>query len=227
MSETFNINYLKYFVLLIAFSFTNLCYSTDGVITEFVPPNDLVGMVFTTNSNDVYVDGRGIVFEAMSNVTISSVGLFQDLTAETVGFTLSEVLVVNGNVELGQTILATGSQSFTTTGLEWLDFSFAPIMLTAGSFYHIDFEFQGLSNQNFFYNNGNVPWTQADFRLLEGTQSGFTDNFVVPAIRVSCPVVATTEIPTMGEWGLMILFLGFMIVGIVALQQKETQIGVI
>ena len=223
MFITNRVSVIKYCLFAIAFSLASISYSSDGVITEFVPPNDPNGMVFSTNQNDVYDQGRGIVFEAMSNVSIGSVGLFQDLTGEIVTFTLSEVTQLTGSVETGQTILATGSQTFTTTGLEWLDFTFAPIALQVGSFYHIDFEFQGPSNQNFFYNNANVPWSQGDFRLLEGTQGGGTFNSVVPAIRVSCPEIETAPIPTLGEWGLLMLLLGFMIVGLIGLRDISTR----
>ncbi len=151
----------------------------------FVPPNDPLGHVFTTNANDGYYAGRGDVFQMNSTVVIDSVGIYQDLTNVTLTWSVAQVLGVSGDVTLGQTILGTGSSVITTSGLQWIDFSFAPITLLAGNYYHVQFAFNDNSNQNFFYDNNNVPFALGAFSLVDGTQGGYAGNSVMPAIRVN------------------------------------------
>ncbi len=52
--------------------------------TIFVPPNNTVGHVFTTNANDAWSASRGVVFHVDATQTLSSIGLYQDLTGVTV-----------------------------------------------------------------------------------------------------------------------------------------------
>ena len=172
--------------------------STAGTVA-FIPPNDTIGSVFTTNLNDAYNQGRGIVFAMTANTTIDSVGIYQDLTGVTLNYDVALVPTTSGQVDSGETILRSGSTVATTSGLQFIDFSFAPLALQSGFDYHIEFSFSSASNQNFFYNNGNVTWTQGAFTSLDGTQNGNTANFVVPAIRVHTvdAVVGTPEPATL------------------------------
>ncbi|MEL6393243.1 MAG: PPC domain-containing protein, partial [Bacteroidota bacterium] len=155
--------------------------------TEFVPPNDPTGMVFSTTTNDGYTTGRGLIFEVMSNVTVGQVGLFHDVTGVTISFNLAEINGTTGDVRVGQNILVSGSQTFTTTGLEFVDFTFTPITLVPGQLYHLEFSHPDAANQNFFYDNDNVAWMQGDFMMLEGTQNGTASNFVVSGMRICGP----------------------------------------
>lgn len=150
-----------------------------------MPPNDPSGAVFTTNSNDAYSGGRGIVFQMSADTVIDSVGLFQNLTNITLNYEVAQVLTVSGQVDSVKTVLRSGSGTFTTSGLEFIDFGFPALTLQAGNAYHIEFSFNGSANQNFFYDNANVSWTQGAFTSLDGTEDGNTSNFVVPAIRVN------------------------------------------
>src|SRR4051812_29980407 len=104
--------------------------SFAGVI--FVPPSDTVGTVFTTNFNDAYSGGRGVVFAPTSNFDLTSVGIYQDLTNITVNFALALATAPTGNVG-GGTVLRSGSATVTTSGLEFVDFAFASITLNAGT----------------------------------------------------------------------------------------------
>ena len=160
--------------------------------TAFIPPNDTNGHVFSNNSNDGYNAGRGIVFNTTANTTLSSVGIFQDLTNVVLNYDVAQVTTTNGQVDTGEIILRSGSRTVTTSGLQFIDFSFANLLLAAGKNYQIEFTFNGASNQNFFYNNDNKPWTQGSFALLDGTQAGDATNFVVPAIRVSAEGTSVT-----------------------------------
>jgi len=170
-------------ILLLAASFLSAVALSAAPIT-FVPPNDTVGLIFSTNSNDGWSDGRGIVFQATGANTISSVGLLENLTAITLNYAIYQTTSASGDVRTGQTPLRSGGGSTTTSGLQFVDFSFAPLALTIGNFYHIEFTFNGSGNQNFFYNNNNATWSQDGYSLLDGTQNGNTSNFVVAAFRI-------------------------------------------
>ena len=158
-----------------------------SMLIEFVPPNDPVGAVTSTNSNDGYVLGRGLVFEMTSSETLLEVGILHDLTNVELSYEIAETTTTSGNVTNGQTILRSGSQVVTTNGLEWIDFAIDPFLLQAGSSYHIEFSHAANGNQNFFYDNQNIAFSQESFASLDGTQFGNTSNFTMPAIRVLIP----------------------------------------
>ncbi len=212
----------------LALALVLFAHSAHAAVIEFVPPNDPTGSVFTTNSNDGWNSGRGVVFQATGTEIITSVGLFHDLTGMTLSYKVSEVLTVNGDVETGETILASGSATVTTSGLEWIDFPIPNIPFTAGSIYHIEFSFPGTGNQNFFYNNGNVTFTQDGFEVIDGTSAGNTGNSVMPAIRLETqdvnaapPGPPPTPVPTLSQWSilLMALLLGFL--GVSSLNRRK------
>jgi hypothetical protein len=165
-------------------------FANAGLI-EFIPPNDETGQVFSTNGNDIWSAGRGLVFEMLSNETIDSLGVYHDLSNINLFYELSQVTSLTGAVTSGQTILRSGNALTTTNGLNWIDFGIADLMLSAGNYYHLEFTFSGNGNQNFFYNNGNAAFSEGSFINIEGTQAGNTSNFVMPALRVN----TTTQVP--------------------------------
>ena len=59
------------------------CFNSiaNAASIEFIPPNDTYGRVFSTNFNDDWNTGRGLVFQMTSNETIGSIGIFHDLQA--------------------------------------------------------------------------------------------------------------------------------------------------
>lgn len=194
--------------------------SVNAAVIEFVPPNDPDGRVFTTNSNDGWFDGRGVVFQATEDGTISSIGVFHDLTGETLSYTLSQVTSAVGDIETGETILASGSTVVNTNGLEWIDFPIANVPYTAGNFYHIEFDFPGAANQNFFYDNDDVSFTQDSFEVIDGTSGGDTGNTVMPAIRMefepggAAPAPGpAVPVPSLSVWGMLLLLMLFGFIG--------------
>ena len=172
--------------------------ATTTVTVEFVPPNDPSGAITSTNSNDGYFLGRGVVFEMSSDQTLSEVGILADLTNVDLSYEVAQTLVSTGAVTPGQTVLRSGSQTVTTNGLEWVDFSFPELVLEAGNSYHIEFSHAGSGNQNFFYFNQNVTFSQSSFDLLDGTQFGNTENFFMPAIRVVIPEPSALVLAALG-----------------------------
>lgn len=166
----------------------------------FIPPNDPTGAVVTTNANDGWSGSRGIVFQATTTQTINSISLYQDLTGIPVNFEIDQTTSATGNIGTGKTVLRSGSGTFTTSGLQFITFSFAPLQLIAGNFYQVRFDFTGNSNQNFFYNNNNVVFSQPGFSQIDGTQGDDTSNSLMPNIQlgpVSPPVAQGATIPTL------------------------------
>ncbi|NRA30699.1 MAG: PEP-CTERM sorting domain-containing protein [Parvularculaceae bacterium] len=187
-----------------AFAATALLFASVTpalAVTEFVPPNDMTGRVWSTNSNDGWINARGIGFTVTGDVVIESVGVFQDLNGVALTYTVSEITALSGTFSR-TSMLASGGSTVTTSGLEWIDYAIAPITLSAGTNYSIEFSFQGSSNQNFFYNNDNVAWTQGLFTGLEGTLGSSFSNFVVGAFRVDADTV-TAPVPVPGALPLM------------------------
>lgn len=164
--------------------------AAGAAAVTFVSPTDPIGNVFTTNVNDGWSAARGIGFNVASQQQVSSVGVFQNLTNITLSYGLYEISAGSGDFTRTST-LASGSALTTTSGLEWIDFS-TNVNLTTGKNYLLEFAFNGDSNQNFFYNNRNVSWTQGDFQALEGTQSSGFGNSVVGAFRLNG---AQNEVP--------------------------------
>ena len=185
-----------------------LVASASALATEFVPPNDTTGQVWTTNSNDAWADGRGIIFNVSSATDLTSVGVYQDLTNKNLTWTLSDW-------NSPSTIFASGGGLVSTPGLAWIDFA-TSVALSVGTSYHLEFSFAGNSNQNFFYNNQNVPWSQGVYTALEGTQGGYADNFVVGAFRVN--EGATQSVPDSGSAA---AFLGLAFVGLAAAARRN------
>jgi len=153
-----------------------ICTSVSAATITFVPPNDTSGAISSTNSNDGYSTGRGILFTVDSATTVDSVGIYQDLTNVSLSFDLE---IFNG------TNLANGGSTVSTTGLEWIDYGGFEVNLSPGNTYHLEFTFTGNSNQNFFYNNFNVTWSQDGFSALDGTRTNFASNSVVAAFRMN------------------------------------------
>lgn len=185
---------------------TTLATTANAATVTFIPPSDLVGSVFSTNNNDGYTAGRGVVFAPTSAFTLSSVGIYHDLTNITLSYTVEAATALSGVTGPG-TILRSGSTLVSTTGLEWIDFNFASLNLAAGTAYNVAFFFGGNANQNFFYNqSGAEPYAQAGFSGIDGFQGYRTANFVLPGIRLNGAVV-----PEPATW--LMLVAGFGLVG--------------
>lgn len=184
----------KFCKTVIAGSMVLAAAMSTAAPVAFVPSNDTTGMVYSTYSNDGWTGGRGIGFTVTSQQTISSVGLYQDLSNKELYFGLYETNVWGSNISTVAT-LASGHSNVSTSGLGWIDYQFDPVTLVAGKNYWINFAFSGMGNQNFFYNNWNEAWTQGAFTGLEGSAGTDFNNYVVAAFRVDTVEQATNAVP--------------------------------
>ena len=191
--------------------------------TVFVPPNDPVGHVFSTNNNDGWAASRGIVFQVTSSQAINSIGLLQDLTGITVSYEIDEITSASGNVGPGKSILRSGSAAFTTSGLQFITFSITPLTVQAGHFYQIRFQFSGNSNQNFFYDNNDVRFSQAGLTQIDGTEGDDTGNTVMPSIEINASAAGAiaTAVPALSRTGLALLGLLLTAVTLIALRRRS------
>lgn len=173
----------------------------QAATVAFVPPNDPTGQAVAANSNGGFAPGRGDVFSLAANTTIDSVGLYADFTNMPLTYKIWDIPTFSGVVDTNATLLATGSNTVSTSGLAWTDFTITPLTLQAGHNYHVEFFFDGEANQNFFYDNDNIAFTQGVFTLVDGTEAGNPNNSVMPAIRVN--TVNATPLPSAAWTGLI------------------------
>jgi hypothetical protein len=135
--------------------------------------------------NDGYFSGRGTVFTANSDFTLTGAGLWTNPTgADTYTWNLYQTL--GYPVSVSDVFLGTTSVTLTDTGLGYYDATFSsPISLVAGNRYHIEVIYQGIGEQNFFYNFDQGSVNIGDFTVEDGTDSGGSSNSVMPSIRLS------------------------------------------
>ena len=160
--------------------------SFAGIVT-FIPPNDPDGATQNPNTNNGYSGGRGIVFSVSEQINVSQVGLYHDLTSTNIQFKLSQIFSTTGSVNDTRVVLRGGQRVVSTSGFEWIDFTFTPLTLESGQSFHIEFLHEGNANQHFLYNNLNVAFSIAPYTGIEGSQGGFAgtgSNVYMPLIRV-------------------------------------------
>lgn len=191
---------------LIACALAFIGGAAHATTTTFTPPNDTTGAVYSSG-NDGYAASRGDEFTMASNATLTSVGIYQNLSNVTLDYLVST----------GSTVLASGSTVANTSGLQWIDFNVGSVSLLAGQTYDIAFSFGGSSNQNFFYNNGNVAFSTGAFTNIDGFEGGVPgsyglSNFVMPDIRVTTEL--TAPVPEPASLGLLLA--GLAVVGTAA-----------
>lgn len=184
--------------------------------TIFVPPSDVSGKVYSTNNEDGYQTGRGVVFAPTSDYLLTSVALYHDLTNILLSYNLRTASATSGYVG-GGTLLASGSRTVSTNGLEFISFAMTPTLLVAGTYYHLDFTINGAGNQNFFYDQrGAQPYSQAGFTGIDGTMSRETSNYVLSRIQLN----AVSGVPEPATWTM--LMLGFVGAGVAMRRRKAT-----
>jgi hypothetical protein len=159
----------------------------------FTPANDMAGQVYTNNANEGWDNHRGIGFNVNSTQMLSSVGAWLDLTNTDLNFAVYEISS-SQDVFFRNKLLASGGSTVSTNGLEWIDYGFGPLTLTAGTNYLIEFSFNGPSNQSFYFNNQNLAWSQGAFMGLEGTLGDDFYNSTVAAFRINA-IEPAGEVP--------------------------------
>lgn len=167
----------------------------------FVPPSDPVGGVRSADLIDGYDFGRGVVFSPTSDFDLKGIALYTDVSSVTVSYTISLPLAPTGRVN-GGTVLREGSRVADTHGLEFVGFDVAPLRLSAGTFYFLEFKLDAPAHQNFFYDQaGSEPYSQPGFTGIDGAFFGFTSNDFLPRFRLGA-------VPEPGTWALLVTGFG-------------------
>lgn len=192
----------------------------NATTTVLTPPDDNTGQVYSNNFNDGYSGGRGTVFSLSTNVTLTGVALYQDLTNRVLNFTLQSATLAGSTVTPIST-LASGSRQVSTNGLEFIDFT-TGVNLTANTLYYLNFSFTGNSNQNFFYNEGGYDsYSTGGFNNVNSTYGLDTTNTVIPRIRLTTAVAAVPEPAT---WAMMLLGFG-MVAGAARYRRRSASVS--
>lgn len=152
---------------------------------------------FTSNSNSLYEQGRGALFTANTDFTLSSVGLTSLLSPGTVvTYEVLEVTNTFGDLLAGSTLLAQREFHTTTSGQVDHQASINPVSILAGHHYLIRASFDELELENWFYLfdpdvRPDVPVNLGDITLLDGTQNYNTANFLLPRFSINVPSSST------------------------------------
>lgn len=174
----------------VIFAAVTFCFSqascSAGIVT-LIPPNDPNGAIQNPNTNNGYSGGRGVVFSVSEQVNISQVGLYHDLTSTNIRFKLSQIFSTTGLVNDFHVVHRDGQRTVSTSGFEWIDFTFTPLTLGSGQSFHLEFLHEGNANQHLLYNNLNVAFSLPPYTGIEGSQGGFSgigSNVYMPLIRI-------------------------------------------
>ncbi len=169
---------------------------------------------FSGNTNNGYSTGRGTVFTANSNLTVTGAGLWTNPVGSfLMTWNLYQTTTYPGAVN--NVLLATTTVTPADTGLGFYDATFgSPVALTAGNRYHIEVTYAGAAEGNFFYNFDLGSVNLGSVTVEDGTRTGSTTNTVMPLIRLNS---GSSSAPEPGT--LALLALGI-VGGVVAKRRK-------
>jgi hypothetical protein len=197
--ETFMLNKLLKAVL--ASALIGIGGIAAATPTTFTPPNDPTGMVLSNHANEGWDNRRGIGFNVNSQQTLSSVGVYLDLTNVDLHYGVYEISAPAG-VFARTKLLASGGSTVSTDGLAWIDYAIGDLMLNTGTNYLVEFSFGDPANQTFYFNNQDVAWSQGAFTSIDGTLGDDFYNSVVGGFRINA-LEATGDVPEPASLALM------------------------
>lgn len=187
--------------------------------------------VIDLDSGDSYFgggpgNGRALGIQALENVEVSALGIYGDLASE------SYDVIIWSSTDGSQvgSILAQSSGASGGTGLGWNDLPIS-YTLQAGQYYVLHWQPTVLNNawtSNVEYQfDSNLEFTVGPIRMLDGADghSASSVNFgnvLHPHLRIGGDVVVedATPVPTLGQWGLMMLIIVLLGFGVPALVRR-------
>jgi hypothetical protein len=153
---------------------------------ELDPPNKPL-QLYTYNSNDGYVDSRGVVFTASDDFDMTSFGYYNNVGSG--GMATVELYEdVNTDGYTGGNLVATGSASI-GGGLDWYDIDMN-YSLIQGKAYEAVFVYSFAAAENYFYNYdpnyfGDPPFDVGPVHVIDGSCAHNTGNYVMPRFRIT------------------------------------------
>jgi hypothetical protein len=164
-----------------------VCVSGAAMANAQINLDPGTGLIqFTTNVNDGYASGRGMVFTMNSTIQVSSFGFYTSGNTGPTTWTLHQVTNLSGNVLVGATLLATVVDTMSAGALGYYDTpTFTPVTLTAGNSYHLNLAYTQAAATNHFYNWNGPSVNIGVMTLIDGTFAGDTGNTVAPGFRIN------------------------------------------
>ena len=157
---------------------------------EILDPPDKPLIKKTTDLNDGYTFGRGVIFMADADLTITDVGWHNTMAADTeLTFFIYEITKTTGHVLDGtETLLSTATMSTIENGLAAHATSIEPTSLQAGSTYLLQVKHDVLGLENWYYDFDpdqfeDPPFTVGQVTVIDGTAAGNANNFVLPRMQ--------------------------------------------
>ncbi|RJP32192.1 MAG: hypothetical protein C4547_14315 [Phycisphaerales bacterium] len=146
---------------------------------------------YTSNSNDGYSTGRGMVFTAQESFELTGLGLYTKAESTPLNATLEvyKIVVTRGNVLAGATLVGKGTGPLRGP-LEYHNVDLdAAVNIEDGASYLVRFLYPEAAQENWFYDFdpvrfGDPPVDLGLVLLIDGTQGGNTGNFVAPPIQL-------------------------------------------
>lgn len=178
----------------------------DGIPLDLDPGTNF--MLYSTNTNDGYGNGRGMVFTANQTFDVNGAALY---TSSSAGLNATFELwdtngITNGDV-LGGAVLIASANATLVGGLGFHGEKFADTTLQAGNSYLLRVHYQEPADENWFFDFdpgvfGDLPVDIGEVTLIDGTAGGNTSNFVAPFLQLQI-VPAPGSVALLGVAGLM------------------------
>jgi hypothetical protein len=188
------------FTCFLILGLTGVSNATYIVFDPGDDSGDIYG--YYMNPGSYFASGYGMLFDMSKDVTIDSLGINIALVAPTV---VSYEITEWTSTGTMSAILRSGSETMSTTGLEWVDFSFDDLTLNDGGIYHFKVSHNGLVFQAFFFKQDST-FSIDGFNLIDGTYAYNTSNYVLAPFRVNAvPLPAAISLFVSGLFSLAFL----------------------
>lgn len=176
---------------------------------------------FSHNTNDGYIDGRGMIFRADQAIIVNGAAFFnEDDEGLFATFALYSVVSTSGDVLAGATLLRSVTSIIAIGDVRYYGVTFPALQLVANQNYLLRISYADISEQNWFYEFdpivfGSAPVDIGPITLIDGEAAGNTGNFVAPPLalqlspcqwdcgNVDQSVGVVDLLALLGQWGLV------------------------
>jgi hypothetical protein len=180
-------------------------------------------------------NGRALGIQTTENVDVTALGIFGELSSQSY-----DVLIYSStDGHQAVSILAEASGMSGGTGLGWNDLP-VNYTLQSGQYYVLHWRPSSSNNSwtsNLQYlNDSNLPFTVGPILMIDGADGFDTgdlrfSNSLHPHLRIggevtAVPVLPPVPVPTLGQWGLIILALSVLGFGAVVIARRKRRLPI-